>query len=369
MNTKIWLSPPRMGGNEMKYVKEAFDQNWIAPLGPNVDNFEKELAAYLGIKSAAALSSGTAAIHLALLILGVKPDDDVLCSSFTFCASANPIVYVGANPVFVDSDVDSWNISPDLLERSILDGIKKGKKPSALVLVHLYGMPAKLGDILSIAQKYELPIVEDAAEALGSEYKGKKLGTFGDIGIFSFNGNKIITTSGGGALVSNNENYSKKARFLATQAIDSADHYEHSEIGFNYRMSNILAGIGRGQLEILNSRVNQKRQIQAFYKTEISNIPSIKILDEWSEDCYSNYWLTTVLYDNSDQMKSALKRFNSKGIGCRRLWKPMHLQPVFKNCGAYINGISEDLFSRGLCLPSGTELSDSELNSIVNMLQ
>lgn len=368
MSTKIWLSPPHLGGNEMKYVKEAFDQNWIAPLGPNVDNFEIELANYLGIKSVAALSSGTAAIHLALLILGVKPGDDVLCSTFTFCASANPIVYVGANPVFIDSDMESWNMSPDLLEKSILDGIAKGNKPTAIILVHLYGMPSKLDEIVAISDNYNIPIIEDAAEALGSEYKGRKLGTFGDIGVFSFNGNKIITTSGGGALVSNNENHIKKAKFLATQSLDPEIHYEHSQIGYNYRMSNILAGIGRGQLEILDLRVKQKRVIQSFYSEQMNDIEYIQIFDEWSEDCFSNFWLTTILFDNRNRMTSALERYIGNGIGCRPLWKPMHLQPVFNKCKSFTSGVSEDLFNRGLCLPSGTTLSESELNEIVGLL-
>lgn len=369
MSTKIWLSPPHMGGNEMKYVKEAFDQNWIAPLGPNVDNFEIELAEYLDIKNVAAISSGTAAIHLALIILGVKHGDDVLCSTFTFCGSANPIVYVGANPIFIDSEFESWNMSPNLLERSVLDGIKNGKKPAAIILVHLYGMPAKLDEIIDISRKYNIPVIEDAAEALGSEYKGRKLGTFGDIGIFSFNGNKIITTSGGGALVSNNENYTKKARFLSTQALDPAIHYEHSEIGYNYRMSNILAGIGRGQLEVLDHRVKQKRIIHSFYESQIDNIQNIQTLNEWSKECFSNFWLTTILFDNNDQMISILKRYNRNGIGCRPLWKPMHLQPVYNKCKSYTNGVSEDLFNRGLCLPSGTDLSEEELSMIIRLLK
>jgi dTDP-4-amino-4,6-dideoxygalactose transaminase len=367
--TKIWLSSPHMGGNEMKYVKEAYDTNWVAPLGPNVDGFEKELGECLKINHVAALSSGTAAIHLALIILGVKQGDEVISSSFTFSATVNPIVYQGAIPILIDSEAQTWNMCPALLEDAIKDRLSKGKKPKALIVVHLYGMPAKIEEIMEIANRYEIPVIEDAAEALGSTYKGKALGTFGQMGILSFNGNKIITTSGGGALISNNENYIKQARFLSTQARDNAPHYQHSHIGYNYRMSNILAGIGRGQLEILNERVERRKNNNKFYRNLLQKLDFISFQSEPNEYYNSNYWLTTIFIKpnskviSSEQIRLKLEKAN---IESRPLWKPMHIQPVFINHPKYTNMISEKLFSNGLCLPSGSNLTDEELDRIAS---
>ncbi|WP_299824157.1 aminotransferase class I/II-fold pyridoxal phosphate-dependent enzyme [uncultured Pontibacter sp.] len=371
MKDKIWLSSPHMGGTEEKYVKEAFDTNWIAPLGPNVDGFERDLENYLGNDvHVAALSSGTAALHLALIILGVKAGDEVICQSMTFSASANPIAYQGATPVFVDSETLTWNMSPEYLEEAIKDRISKGKKPKAIIVVHLYGMPAEMDRIMQVADKYEIPVVEDAAEALGSSYKGRKLGTFGAMSILSFNGNKIITTSGGGALVSTNEEWIKKARFLATQARDNAPHYQHSHIGYNYRMSNICAGIGRGQMEVLQDRVDARRANYTFYKNEL-DAKTFTFAEEPNEDYYSNRWLTTVLVDNAEgavdreAVRLALEKDN---IESRPLWKPMHLQPVFAGTPFYGDGTSERLFEKGLCLPSGSNLTDEEKASVVQKI-
>ncbi|MCX8492557.1 MAG: aminotransferase class I/II-fold pyridoxal phosphate-dependent enzyme [Cyclobacteriaceae bacterium] len=371
MRDRIYLSSPHMGGKEITFVQEAFATNWVSPAGPNVDAFENELATYNGMKYCAALSSGTAAIHLALIILGVEQGDEVICSSFTFSGSCNPIAYCKATPVFVDSELDTWNMDPELLEGAILDRIKNGKKPKAIILVHLYGMPAKLKEIIAISKKYEIPVIEDAAEALGSTYLGQKAGTFGEIGIYSFNGNKVITTSGGGALVSKNENWVKKARFLATQARDSAPHYQHSEIGYNYRLSNISSGIGRGQLMVLNERVRRRRDIFEYYKSHFSG-SGITFQPELPES-FSNRWLTTLLIDPSLHQgvtREDLRiRLEKENIESRPLWKPMHLQPIFKQYPTYLNGNSELLFDRGLCLPSGSNLPDSDLQQIVTILK
>jgi dTDP-4-amino-4,6-dideoxygalactose transaminase len=368
MNDKIWLSSPHMGGTEIKYVNEAFETNWIAPLGSNVDHFEMNLAQYTGIKHCAALVSGTSAIHLALIILGVKPGDEVICQSFTFSASANPIVYLNAIPVFVDSETETWNMDPDLLEEAIKDRISKGKKPKAVILVHLYGMPAKISEILNVTNKYDIPLIEDAAEALGSRFHNKPCGSFGDMGILSFNGNKIITTSGGGALLSNNPGYIKKARFLATQARDKAPHYQHSEIGYNYRMSNVLAGIGRGQLEVIEKRVEKRRFIFETYYKNLNGINGISFLMEKNQH-FSNRWLSTILVDSdknggisNDDIRKYLEKDN---IESRPLWKPMHLQPVFKKCPCYVNDVSEKLFEKGLCLPSGSNMSEEDLERVI----
>ncbi len=373
MEKKIWLSSPHMSGNEIKYIKDAFDNNWVAPLGPNVDGFENELANYLQTKHVAALSAGTAALHLALIILGIKKDDEVLVSSFTFSASVNPIIYQCAVPVFIDSEKDTWNMSPELLEKAIEDRIEKGKKPKAIILVHLYGMPAKVDEIMQIAEKYDIPVVEDAAEALGSTYKGKKLGTFGTLGILSFNGNKIITTSGGGALISDNEEYIKKARFLATQARDTAPHYQHSQIGYNYRMSNIVAGIGRAQLEVVNERVESRRKNHEFYKNIFQNIEGIDFLEEPDKYFFSNYWLTTISIDENKtkgiSRETLRLAFEKENIETRPLWKPMHLQPVFKKYPKYLNGVSEKLFEIGLCLPSGSNLTEDDKTRIKNVIK
>ena len=369
-NKKIWLSPPHMGGRERELVKEAFDANWIAPVGPHISNFEQELSKLSQNFNIAALSSGTAAIHLALILAGVQKNDNVICSSFTFSASVNPIKYLGANPIFIDSDKESWNMCPELLTKAIKDGIKINKKPKAIILVHLYGMPAKLDEIIAVANSFEIPIIEDAAEALGSKYKNQQLGTFADFGIYSFNGNKIITTSGGGALVCKNKKLIEKAKFLATQARDEAPHYEHSEVGYNYRMSNVCAAIGVGQLEVLTKRVTRKREIFNFYKNELSMIKEITFLEEL-EPSFSNYWLTTILLDKNstidrEQLRLHLEKDN---IESRPLWKPMHLQPVFKDCRSYVNGVSEDLFNRGLCLPSGTAMTTEDLKRIVKKVK
>ena len=369
-NKKIWLSPPHMGGRERELVKEAFDANWIAPVGPHISNFEQELSKLSQNFNIAALSSGTAAIHLALILAGVQKNDNVICSSFTFSASVNPIKYLGANPIFIDSEKESWNMCPELLTKAIKDGIKNNKKPKAIILVHLYGMPAKLDEIIAVANSFEIPLIEDAAEALGSKYKNQQLGTFADFGIYSFNGNKIITTSGGGALVCKNKKLIEKAKFLATQARDEAPHYEHSEVGYNYRMSNVCAAIGVGQLEVLTERVTRKREIFNFYKNELSMIKEITFLEEL-EVSFSNYWLTTILLDKNstidrEQLRLHLEKDN---IESRPLWKPMHLQPVFKDCRSYVNGVSEDLFNLGLCLPSGTAMTTEDLKRIVKKVK
>lgn len=371
---KIWLSSPHMGGNERNYVNRAFDENWIAPLGPNVNGFEKDLNNYIGEgKEAAVLSSGTAAIHLGLLQLGVERDDEVLCQSFTFSASANPVTYLGAKPIFVDSEPDTWNISPEHLEHAIKDRIEKGKKPKAIVAVHLYGMPCKIEEIEAVAEKYTIPVLEDAAEALGSTYKGQKCGSFGRFGVLSFNGNKIITTSGGGALVCPSVESKERTVFYATQARDQAPHYQHSKIGYNYRMSNVVAGVGRGQMEVLDDHVNKRRAMHDFYNSFFEEIKGVTLLTEPSEDFYSNHWLSAILVDpektngfNREDLRQALQEEN---IESRPLWKPMHLQPVFENAPFYGDGTSEELFDKGLCLPSGSNLTDDDKNRIHAVLK
>jgi dTDP-4-amino-4,6-dideoxygalactose transaminase len=366
---KIWLSSPHMGGKEQDFINEAFKENWIAPLGPNVDGFENDISKFLGTDlHVAALSSGTAAIHLALILLGVERGDEVLCQSMTFSASANPIIYQGAKPIFVDSEADTWNMSPYWLRKAIEDRIARGKRPKAIIAVHLYGMPCQMDEIISIANEFEIPVIEDAAEALGSSLEGKKAGSFGEVSILSFNGNKIITTSGGGALVSNNKSLIHQAKFLATQARDPAPHYEHSSIGYNYRMSNICAGIGRGQMMVLNERVKKRRQIFYFYKQLLEDIPGIFFQEE-RRNMYSNRWLTTILLNpgaTPGQISSEiLKKFlEDDNIESRPLWKPMHLQPVFQTAMFYGDQTSSRLFERGLCLPSGTNMSEKEMERI-----
>lgn len=368
MGSKIWLSSPHIGENERKFIEEAFTTNWIAPLGPNVDAFEKDLCEYTGMPFTAALSSGTAAIHLALILLDVKKDDIVLCQSFTFSASANPIVYQGAKPVFIDSEKDTWNMDPQLLEEAIVQLNKENKKPKAIIPVHLYGMPAKMDEIMRIANHYGIPVVEDAAEALGSTYHGKPCGAFGRFGVLSFNGNKIITTSTGGALLSTDESQIKKARFLATQARDAAPHYQHSHIGFNYRMSNILAGIGRGQMEVLPDRIKQRRYNYEFYKASFKDIAGISFQPE-AENTFSNRWLTSIIIDpqktNGVTREDIRLHLENDNIESRPLWKPMHLQPVFGNAKSFVNGVSEKLFEQGLCLPSGSNLTQADLDRVV----
>ena len=381
MNKKIYLCSPHMGGGEMKYVKEAFDSNWVAPLGPNVDAFERELCSATGAKHVAALSSGTAAIHLSLIMLGVGPGDYVIGTSFTFSATVNPIAYLGATPVLVDSEPATWNMDPELLEEAI-KGLKvresesrrvgEGKLPKAIVVAHLYGMPARMKEIMAVADKYGIPVVEDAAEALGSEYMGRRVGCNSKFGILSFNGNKIITTSGGGALISDDAALIEKARFLATQARDPAPHYQHSEIGYNYRMSNVVAGVGRGQLEVLDLRVKQHREFNQWYRELLKDVPGVTFQSEPSADFFSNFWLTCIVIDpalaGTDREKLRLA-FEAANIESRPLWKPMHLQPVFAGCPAFVNGTSEKLFENGLCLPSGSNIDEEGRERIAEVLK
>jgi dTDP-4-amino-4,6-dideoxygalactose transaminase len=369
LQEKIWLSSPHMGGSEQEYIQEAFDTNWIAPLGPNVTKFENAIESFVGeARHAACLSSGTAAIHLALELLGVGSGDVVLCQSFTFSASANPIVYLGATPVFIDSETDTWNISPEKLEEAILDCSRNGKIPKAIIAVHLYGMPYKVEEIQKISSKYNIPVIEDSAEALGSMYKGQKCGSLGDIGILSFNGNKIITTSGGGALLARSKELKEKAVFLATQARDNAPHYQHSHIGYNYRMSNVLAGIGRGQMDVLPDRVDARRENYKRYLQALSGLPDLSFLAE-PHLFYSNRWLTTILTSDFRMREAIRMALDEENIESRPLWKPMHLQPVFQSCKAYINGVSEDLFNRGLCLPSGSNLKETDLERVIGIIK
>ena len=346
--TKIWLSSPHMGGNEEKYVAEAFATNWIAPLGPNVNVFEEAIRLQLGSGTyAAALSSGTAAIHLGLQILGVSHGDEVLCQSFTFSASANPIAYLGAKPIFIDSEQETWNMSPILLRKAIEHRIKNHKKPKAILAVHLYGMPYNVKSIRAIAEEYGIPVLEDSAEALGSSYHGVSCGTFGDIGVLSFNGNKIITTSGGGALVSKNKEFTDKAIFLATQARDEAPHYQHSHIGYNYRMSNVLAGIGRGQMEVLSDRVAARRSNYGYYLKALGHLDSLKFLKE-PEGYFSNRWLSCLLTSSFEEREKIRLALLAADIESRPLWKPLHLQPIFEQELSFLDGTSLDLFHRGL---------------------
>lgn len=368
VSTKIWLSSPHMGGGEQKYIKEAFDTNWVAPLGPNVNGFEEDIQQYLGHNvSVSALSSGTAALHLAFLLLGVQPGDEIICQSMTFSASANPITYVGATPVFVDSEPDTWCICPVALEEAIKDRLAKGKNVKAIVPVHLYGMPAKMDLILQIAAQYNIPVIEDAAEALGSTYRDQACGTFGLMSCLSFNGNKIITTSGGGALVAQEEALAQKATFLATQARDNAPHYQHSHIGYNYRMSNVVAGIGRGQMEVLDSWVAKRRANFDRYAEYFNTIEGVSMHEEQPES-YSNRWLTAIIVDPSktggitrETLREALL---TKDIESRPLWKPMHLQPIFAQAPYYGGTVGEQLFDLGLCLPSGSNLTDPDFERI-----
>ena len=372
MKKKIWLSSPHMGGGEMKYIQDAFDHNWIAPLGPNVNGLEKDLEDFLNEDlEVAALSSGTAAIHLSLILLGIGSGDYVICQSLTFSASANPIIYVGAKPIFVDSEIDTWNLCPKAVEEAILFGISQGKKPKAIIAVSLYGMPYKADEIEELSKKYDIPVIEDSAEALGSSYKGQKCGTFGDFGVLSFNGNKIITTSGGGALTLKDREYKKKAVFLSTQAKDDAPHYEHSSIGYNYRMSNVCAGIGRGQMEVLQERVDQRRANHQFYENLFQDHPGFTLHTEPHSDYYSNHWLSVVsLNPKSGITKAQLSRlFLNDNIESRPIWKPMHLQPVFKNAAYFGSKLSDKLFSTGLCLPSGSNLTDEDRDRISTVLK
>ena len=375
IKSKIWLSSPHIGTNELQYVNEAFATNWIAPLGPHVNAFEQGLQLQTQTRHAAVLSSGTSAIHLALILLGVKAGDTVFCQSITFSASANPINYQGAIPVFIDSEIDTWNMDPVLLKTALEEAKQNGKLPKAIIHVHLYGMPAKMHHILTIANEYSVPVIEDAAEALGSNINNKQCGSFGQFGVLSFNGNKIITTSGGGALISDNEEMIEKARFLATQARDTAPHYQHSHIGYNYRMSNVLAGIGRGQLEVLSDRVAARRNNFERYKIYFSkyNNAGFNIqFQEEPEGYYSNRWLTCIVVDpttNNGLTREEIRlAMDEENIETRPLWKPMHQQPVFASSKSYLNGVSDKLFENGLCLPSGSNLTEEEFERIFNCL-
>lgn len=375
MNKRIWLSLAQMGGEEQNFIKEAFDTNWVVPLGPNVNGFEQDLKHYHALEKqeVVALSAGTAALHLGLVMLGVERDDEVICQSFTFSASANPITYQGAKPVFIDSEPDTWNMDPSLLREAIEDRIQKtGRKPKAIIPVHLYGMPAKMDEITAIAQEYEIPILEDAAEAIGSEYKGKKCGTLGAYGALSFNGNKMITTSGGGALICPDREAADRVTFYATQAREQAPHYQHEKIGYNYRLSNICAGIGRGQMQVLDEHIARRRAIHALYSQGLESIPGIGVQQNPSTHFNSNFWLTTILIDpkqtgfDREQLRLRLEEEN---IESRPLWKPMHLQPVFASCPYYGGSVAERLFERGLCLPSGSGLSDNEISCVIEVIK
>lgn len=371
---RIYLCLAHMSGKEQGFIKEAFDTNWVVPLGPNVNAFEEDLKGFIGMnKEVVALSAGTAAIHLALIQLGVGAGDEVICQSFTFCASANPVTYVGATPVFVDSEEDTWNMSPELLEEAIKDRIAiTGKAPKAIIPVHLYGMPAKMDEIGRIAQKYGIAVLEDAAEALGSELNGQKCGTFGDFGALSFNGNKMITTSGGGALIVADKEAKAKTMFYATQAREPFPYYQHNEIGYNYRMSNICAGIGRGQMTVLEDHIAHHKHVHTLYQEAFEQIEGIELKCNPSEKFDSNYWLSTILIDKKitgfDHMK-LLEFLNEKGVETRPLWKPMHLQPVFAQAPRYVNGISESLFDKGLCIPSGPCVTDEDVEYIISQIK
>ncbi|MGO4819431.1 DegT/DnrJ/EryC1/StrS family aminotransferase [Flavobacterium sp. W22_SRS_FP1] len=369
---KIWLSSPHIGGSEQKYVQQAFDTNWIAPVGANIDAFELDLENYLGDGHVTALNSGTAAIHLGLVLLGVSAGDEVICQSLTFSASANPILYQGAIPIFIDSEIDTWNLCPVALEEAIIDRIKKGKKPKVILAVALYGVPYKVEEIRIIANKYGIPILEDSAEALGSSFKGKACGSFGDVSALSFNGSKIITTSGGGAIITATKALKERAIFLATQAKENAPHYQHTEVGYNYRMSNVLAGIGRGQMEVLDERVDSRRMMHQFYIELFEGIKGVSVYKVPNENYCPNYWLTSILIDPTETggitNETVRLKLLEENIESRSLWKPMHLQPIYSNYPYYGNNITETLFNKGLCLPSGSNLSDEDRARIKSVL-
>ncbi|MEJ8756021.1 aminotransferase class I/II-fold pyridoxal phosphate-dependent enzyme [Pontibacter sp. H259] len=365
---RIFLSVPHMGGHERNYVQKALEDNWVSTKGPNVPGFEHDICQHTNAQHAVALSSGTAALHLALLVLGVKPGDEVICSTFTFVASANPILYAGATPVFVDSEEETWNMDPELLEEAIKAGISRGKKPACILLVHLYGMPAKMKEIMEVANRYEIPVLEDAAEALGSRYSGHQVGTFGKIGVFSFNGNKIVTTSGGGALITADEELAARAEFLANQAKDHAPYYLHSQMGYNYMLSNVSAGIGRGQLEVLEKRVKQRREIYTYYRDRLSDVEGLYFVPE-PKTSFANRWLTTVLLPDGFSPEQVRQELEHENIETRPLWKPMHQQPLFESYTSFGNGTSDKLFERGLCLPSSSSLTEEDLAKVVKTLK
>ena len=370
VNEKILLCLAHMSGKEQQYIQEAFDTNWIVPLGPNVNGFEDDIRAFLGEnKEVVALSSGTAAIHLALVYLGVKAGDEVMVQSFTFCASANPVVYQGATPVFVDSEPDTWNMDPQLLDEAIQDRIQKtGKKPAAIITVSLYGMPAKMDELLAVSTKYDIPLIEDSAEGMGSLYKGRECSTFGHFGVLSFNGNKMITTSGGGALICPDETTKERIMFYATQAREAYPYYQHERIGYNYRMSNICAGIGRGQMSVLDEHVAHHKKVHQMYVDLLGKMDQVKVMSNPSSDFNSNYWLSTITLKgmNPDELRLALEL---EGIESRLLWKPLHLQPVFADSPAYLNGTSEQLFETGLCLPSGPMVTEDDVRYIAENIK
>jgi pyridoxal phosphate-dependent aminotransferase EpsN len=370
---RIYLSPPHLGRHELNYLHKAVEDNWVAPTGPNLTGFEADLCAFTGVAHAVALTSGTAAIHLGLRLLGVGPGDEVLCPSFTFVATANPILYCGATPVFVDSEADTWNMCPERLREAIEDRIRQGKRPKALLLVHLYGMPAKLDELLAFAQEYGIAVLEDAAEALGARYRGRPLGSFGHVSVFSFNGNKILTTSGGGALLTPDAGLAQKALFLATQAKDPAPHYQHSEIGYNYRLSNLLAGIGRGQMELLEDRVKRRREIFNWYRENLAGLPGLAVAPATEPTgSHSNRWLTTILLDpaaTTATPETLRQHLETRHIESRPLWKPLHLQPLFAGAPMYGGAVCADLFARGLCLPSGTAMGDEDLRRVARAIR
>ena len=377
---RLYLSPPHLGRHELNYVHKAIEDNWVAPVGPNLAGFEADICEAVGVPYCVALNSGTAAIHLGLLALGVGPGDEVLCPSFTFVATANPIRYLGATPVFVDSEPDTWNLCPQRLREAIEDRIAKGKKPKVLLLVHLYGMPAKLPELLALAQEFDIPVLEDAAEALGASWELQPLGGFGRVGVFSFNGNKILTTGGGGALVTHDRALAERVRFLATQAKDDAPHYQHSEMGYNYRLSNILAGIGRGQMGLLPDRVKRRREIFAWYRQHLADLPGLTVaLAPEAVGSHSNRWLTTILLNPADAEahpprpavapETLRLHLETRNIESRPLWKPLHLQPLFADAPMYGGAVCADLFDRGLCLPSGTAMTDADLRRVAEAVQ
>ena len=371
---KIYLCLAHMSGKEMQYMQEAIDRNWVTPLGFNVDAFEEDIRQYVGgEKQVAVVSSGTAAIHLALTLLGVGPGDEVVCQSFTFVASANPAVYLGATPVFVDSEADTWNMSPTLLEKAIADRMREtGKKPKVIIVVHLFGMPAKLDELMEVARRYDIPVVEDAAEAMGSRYKHRLCGTFGHYGVFSFNGNKMITTSGGGALICPDGKAKERALFYATQAREPESYYQHEATGYNYRMSNICAGVGRGQMTVLEEHVAHHRKVFRWYCELLSGVGGISVHRNTGEDSDANFWLTTILVDErrfGADAETVRRHLEGCDIECRRLWKPLHLQPVFKNAPRYVNGVAETLFNTGLCLPSGPYVGREQVERIVEEIR
>jgi dTDP-4-amino-4,6-dideoxygalactose transaminase len=370
---RIYLSPPHLGRHELNYLHKAVEDNWVAPIGPNLDGFEADICAAVGVPHCVALNSGTAALHLGLLLLGVGPGDEVLCPSFTFVATANAILYCGATPVFVDSEAETWNMCPQRLREAIADRIRLGNKPKALLLVHLYGMPAQLTELLAVAAEFDLPILEDAAEALGASWQQRPLGSFGQVGVFSFNGNKILTTSGGGALVTADPELARRARFLASQAKDPAPYYQHSQVGYNYRLSNLLAGIGRGQMELLPDRVKRRREIFKWYQEQLASLPGLAVAPtKEPAGGFSNRWLTTILLHpeaTAATPETVRQHLETQAIESRSLWKPMHLQPLFADAPMYGGAVCADLFARGLCLPSGTAMGEEELRRVAKALR